>query len=352
MEQPLWIDSHQPSIDEIPQGDAREYLHEAVGSSLNLLVYGPRGVGKTAAVRALGERSHENPDSDFMVLNAADFFNRSKKEIREDPRFSNFLQGQTEFSKQYRQSGGKSNKYKRNWSKRDMLSHVLKELAGYESTSGTYKTIVIDNAEAMRGDFQQALRRIMEEHHETTQFILVTRSSSGIIPAIQSRCSPLPMQSPSEDDITRILSVIADGEEVEYTNDGLAFIAGFSEKNLRKAILSLQTVASKTDCVTGETAAEELQDVGVSDVIETMLDHAEDGSIKDGRKEIDSLLITEGLEGEEILREIVETVQYRYEEGVVMELTEHAAQVNADMLDGSNERVHLTNFLTEVSQNA
>lgn len=349
MEQPLWTEKHRPTVSDIPQPDAREYLEQASGSALNLLVYGPRGVGKTAAVRALGEASHDNPDADLMIVNAADFFNRTKKEIRNDDRFGHFLQGQTEFSKQYRQSGDKSNKYKRKWSKRDMLSHVLKELAGYESSGSEYKTIVIDNAEAMRGDFQQALRRIIEKHHETTQFILIARSSSGIIPAIQSRCSPLPMESPRQEAVVDILETIADEEEVEYIDDGLEFIAGYSEQNIRKAILSLQTVAGKSDQVTAETAASELQDIGVAGEIEDALEAAENDDIKEGRKTIDSLLIDEGMEGDEVLRRLVEQTQYRYPEELCIPLTEKAADIDMDLSNGSNARVHLTNYLTEVA---
>lgn len=344
----LWADKHRPTLSELPHEHISEYFSDVVGIKINLLVHGPRGVGKTAAVRALGDESHANPDSDFIIVNASDFFNRSKKEIRGDSRFGHFLRGQTEFSKQYRSGSGKSKKYKRNWSKRDMLCHVLKELAGYESTGGEYKTIVIDNAESMREDFQQALRRIMETNHKTTQFILVSRSASGIIPALQSRCTGVQIPSPNVEQVTSVLRGIADAEEVEYSENGLQFIAGYGDADLRRSVMGLQTVASKTEKVTPETASDVLGGIGVQEKVDEALTAAENSELKDARKAVDSLLVDEGLDGEEVLGKFMEQVQTRYDKSVCLDLVEIGADVNMQLRNGSNDRVHLTNFLTEV----
>jgi len=312
MEQPLWTEKYRPSVSDIPQDDAREYLEEASDSALNLLVYGPRGAGKTAGVKAMTDVAHEDPDNDVMTINASDFFDLTKKELVNDPRFGRFI----------------TNKRKRNTSKAGLMNHVLKELTGHQAVSGTYKTLIIDNAEAMRGDFQQALRRVMEQHHEATQFILIARTSSGIIPAIQSRCSQLPMEAPSFTDVVEILEGIAEAEEVEYTESGLKFITGYSEQNIRQAVLALQTVASKTDKITDEAAAEELQDVGVAGEIEDAMEAAENDDMKAARKIVDSLLIDEGMDGEEVLRLLVERAQYRYPEDLSVDLVEEGARVD------------------------
>lgn len=350
MDEPLWTEKHRPHINDLPQPTVREYLEAAVGESFNLLLCGPRGAGKTAAARAYGDASHDNPDSDFMIINVADVFNRSKSDIRDDPRFAPFLQGQTPNSKQYRQSSGSSNKYKRRWSKRAMLAHVLKEIASYSTESSDHQTIVLDNAEAMRGDFQQALRRIMEQNHATTQFIIVTRSASTVIPALQSRCSLVPMESPSVGDIQSILRGVADEEDVEYDDEGLEFISGYSNKNIRTAVLALQTVASHADTINGDTAATHLQNVGVQEQITQALNAAENDNLSDARSIIDTLLVDEGMQGREILRRLAEQTQYRYDEPESRSLIEHAADTDMDLIAGSSDRVHLTNYLTTVAR--
>ena len=81
MDDPLWIDTHAPSLADIPQADVRDRLQEAVDEPVNLVVYGPEGAGKTAAVRALAEEAHADPDNDLVELNVADFFGMTKKEV-------------------------------------------------------------------------------------------------------------------------------------------------------------------------------------------------------------------------------------------------------------------------------
>jgi replication factor C small subunit len=190
MESPLWTETHRPALAELPQDDLREYLQRAVDEPMNLLLQGPAGAGKSAAVRALADAAHDDPDNDLVVVNVADFFDRTKTEIRNDPRFEHFLAGKSDLNK------------------RDMLNHVLREVASYAPASGGYKTLVLDNAESVREDFQQALRRVMERYHGTTQFVLTTRQPTKLIPPIRSRCFPVPVRAPTADEIEDVLARI------------------------------------------------------------------------------------------------------------------------------------------------
>ena len=348
MNDPLWCEKHRPDIDGVLQDNVREYLNEIKGKKMNLLVHGPKGVGKTAVARALCDASHENTDADVHVLNVADFFDRSKSDIRDDPRFEQFLQGQTEFSKQYRRSGDESNKYKRNWSKREMLTHVLKEMVSYESSTSEYKTVVLDNAEKMREDLQQSLRRVIEDYHQTTQFIIVSRSVSGIIPAIRSRLKPIRMRSPRDEDVIGVLESICREEDVSFTDEGLDVIVGRSNGDIREAIMTLQSVASNIEVVDDEGVISELNDVGVGEVIEDIVAAGEDGDISGARDDIDTLLIDEGLSGVTVLKELTRVINSKFDGETAADLVSIAARVDMDIREGANERVHLTNFVTEL----
>ena len=334
MDDPLWIDTHAPSLADIPQADVRDRLQEAVDEPVNLVVYGPEGAGKTAAVRALAEEAHADPDNDLVELNVADFFGMTKKEVSEDPRFAPFI----------------SSKRRRNSSKADLINHVLKESASYAPVSGEYNTILLDNAEAIREDFQQALRRVMERHHEATQFIIGTRQPSKLIPPIHSRCFPVSMRAPTPEEIVAVLRDIVEAEGVDHDDDGLEFVAGYADGNLRKAVLGAQTTAEQAGEVTMNAAYETLGEVGSDDAVESMLDDAEAGEFTNARKTLDDLLVDEGMDGEEVLRDLLRVGRSRYSGGDLAELHVLAGDVEFDLTQGNSDRIQLGRLLAELGR--
>lgn len=333
MQQSLWTERHAPTLEEIPQAETRDKLERAIDEPMNLVVQGPPGVGKTAAVRALAERTHEDPENDLIEINVADFFDRSKKEIKNDPRFAAFLTGRSRMAK------------------RDMINRVLKESAAYAPVSGTFKTIVLDNAEAIREDFQQALRRVMEQHHRTTQFVVTTRQPTKLIPPIRSRCFPVPLRAPTTDEIIEVLSRICNAEEVDYSDDGLEFTASAAAGNLRQAVLSTQTTAVKEGEVTMSAAYETLGDVGHDDQLQEALTAAESGDLSDARGILDDLLSDEGYDGPSLLRELLEAARTGSSDPRdVTRLHTLAGQVDLDLTEGSDDRLHLTHLLAAWAQ--
>jgi replication factor C small subunit len=295
-------------------------------------VFGPRGVGKTAAVRALAEETHDDPDNDFVVLNVADFFDRTKKEIRNDERFGGFLEGRSSLSK------------------RDMISHVLKEQASYQPISGDYRTILLDNAEAIREDFQQSLRRVMEKHHEATQFVIATRQPSKLIAPIESRCFPVPMPTPTHEQTVDVLERIVTREGVEHDADGLEYVAGYGDGNLRKAILGAQTAAEDAGAVTMEAAYDALGDVGMRDELESIIAAAEAGDFEDARGDLDELLYEEGHDGEEILSELLAAARSRWSGDELARVHALAGEIEFELAEGTSDRVHLGRMLAELDR--
>ncbi len=332
MNAPLWTETHAPSLDELPQPAVRDALDRALSEPMNLVVHGPKGSGKTAAVRALTDETHENPDADRIEINVADFFDNTKKEIANDPRFSSFID-----SKRRRES-----------SKADLINHVLKESASYAPVSGSYKTVVLDNAEGMREDFQQALRRVMEQYYETTQFVIITRQPSALISPIRSRCFPVPVRAPTQDELVSVLETIVTREAVEYEADGLEYIAGAAGGDLREAILGAQTTAEQEGEITMNTAYETLSSVGTDERIQELITDAEAGNFTDARSTLDELLVDEGYSGDEVLESILDVARSRYSGQELAAVHRLAGEVDMNLHEGTNDRIHLSSLLAQL----
>jgi replication factor C small subunit len=333
MEGPLWTERHAPDLADLPQAEVRDHFERALAEPMNLVVHGPEGSGKTAAVRALTRAAHDNPDADRIEINVADFFDSTKKEIAEDPRFSRFI----------------DSKRRRNSSKADLINHVLKESASYSPATGEYKTVVLDNAEAMREDFQQALRRVMEQYYEASQFVITTRQPSALISPIRSRCFPIPVRSPTQNEIIGVLEYIADAEGAEYDAEGLEYIAGAASGDLRQAILNAQTTAEQEGEITMNAAYETLSAVGIDERIQEMIADAEAGEFTDARSTLDELLVDEGYSGGEVLEDILDVARSRYSGSELAELHRLAGEIDLDLHEGTNDRLHVSHLLATLA---
>ncbi|ESS06565.1 MAG: replication factor C small subunit [uncultured archaeon A07HB70] len=328
MDGPLWTERHAPDLADLPQAEVRDRLARARTEPMNLVVHGPSGAGKTAAVRAFARETHDDPDNDLFELNVADFFDRTKKQIREDPRFAPFLAGRSRMAK------------------RDMVNHVLKEVAGYAPVSGSYKTVLLDNAEAIREDFQQALRRVMERNHRTTQFVIATRQPSKLIPPIRSRCFPVPVRAPTTDETIAALRRVCEAEAVSYDDDGLAFVAGYADGDLRKAVLGAQAAAADADEVTMTAAHAALESVGRDDALRGVLVDARAGEFDDAHSAVEDLL-EDGFDGQGLLRALLRVARTEYDGAELARLHRLAGETDLDLATGTDDALHLAHLLAE-----
>eukprot|EP00761_Pharyngomonas_kirbyi_P013483 gb/GECH01013512.1/.p1 GENE.gb/GECH01013512.1/~~gb/GECH01013512.1/.p1 ORF type:complete len:332 (+),score=75.60 gb/GECH01013512.1/:1-996(+) len=117
---------------------------------------------------------------------------------------------------------------------------------------GRHKIIILDEADSMTKEAQQALRRIMEMYSNTTRFVLACNLSSKIIEPIQSRCAVLRFQRLTDLQVLRRVQQVIKKENVSHTQDGLEALLFISEGDLRNALNALQATCSGFDVVNSD----------------------------------------------------------------------------------------------------
>ncbi|CBY21333.1 unnamed protein product [Oikopleura dioica] len=124
---------------------------------------------------------------------------------------------------------------------RIVIQELVKGIAGGQSLNNDkqkqFKVIVITEANRLTKDAQHGLRRTMEKYMSTCRMILLSESTSKLIPALRSRCLGIRVQAPSTEEVKQCLMQACEIERFEMTDEQINRIVKLSDRNLRKALL-------------------------------------------------------------------------------------------------------------------
>lgn len=199
----------------------------------------------------------------------------------------------------------------------DIIRNKVKNFARTKTISKVgYRIIILDEADALTTEAQQALRRTMETYANISRFILVCNWSSKIIEPIQSRCAVFRFRTLNENDQMKFLDQIVKGEKLKIDDAGKATIIYLAEGDLRKVSNLLQASAALKRKITKEIVYN-IASKARPDEVKTMIEITLKGQFGDARKMLYDMLLKQGLSGEDVIREIHKQI-YK------LDLTEHA----------------------------
>jgi len=168
---------------------------------LNLLFYGPPGVGKTTIALSLAKHLYGDKYPEYTLeLNASD--ERGIKMVRE------------------------------------RIKTFAKLLC--DSSIFPFKLIILDEADALTNDSQYALRRIIDDYSHSTRFIIICNYLNKLINPIISRFRSFQFKQISLDSANVILQKIIRKEKLEITQEQISKIYDVTGGDLRKIITQLQ----------------------------------------------------------------------------------------------------------------
>lgn len=209
-----WVEKYRPKrLEElVAHEDIVNIITKLIDSDNlpHLLLYGPPGTGKTSTIVAAAKRMYGSKAYSSMTLelNASD-----ARGI-------------------------------------DVVRNQIKEFAGTRQLfSKGVKLIILDEADAMTSDAQNALRRIIEKYTKNARFCLICNYVSKIIPALQSRCTRFRFAPLSREQIRDRLIHVADQEKVNYTKLGIEAILSLSGGDMRRVLNLLQSTAMSSEKV-------------------------------------------------------------------------------------------------------
>jgi len=213
-----------------------------------------------------------------------------------------------------------------------------------------FKLLILDEADNMTGDAQQALRRTMERFTETARFILIANYSGKIIEPIQSRCAPFRFTHLLREDTLNRLRQICEKENVKVLDDGMDAILEVGEGDLRRATNALQASASLGKPIDAETVYSVIGRASPADVRE-MIALAMKGDFIGAREKLREMILKYGVAGSDIIKQIhIEIFRLEIPERWKIKLADVVGEADFRLVQGADEEVQLSALLARLTE--
>jgi replication factor C small subunit len=231
----------------------------------------------------------------------------------------------------------------------DIIRGKVKDFARTKSIGDVnFRIVLLDEADALTQEAQQALRRTMETFTSVSRFILIGNFSSKIIEPIQSRCAVFRFKSLNDADIKKFIMRIVEGEKLKISDDAVQAIIYLSEGDLRKVANLLQSSASLSEKIT-EDVVYNIASQAKPDDVKVMLENALKGKFEDARKNLQNMLLRQGLAGSDVIKEIHRQI-YSLDgisEEKKVHLIEKIGECEFRLSEGSSDLIQLEALLAQ-----
>ncbi|MFZ8830404.1 MAG: replication factor C small subunit, partial [Candidatus Aenigmatarchaeota archaeon] len=228
----------------------------------------------------------------------------------------------------------------------DVIRGQVKEFARTVAIGDVpFKLIILDEADAMTSDAQQALRRMMEMYASVSRFILICNYSSKIIEPIQSRCAVFRFKALDDEHVEEYVRRIVEGEKLKITEDGIKAVVRIAEGDLRRTANILQIASALKEKIT-EDVVYEAASLAKPQEVKQMLELALNGKFIEARKMLEEMIIKKGLAGSDIIAEIHRQIpSLNIDDRAKVELIEKCGEVDFRISEGANELIQLESLL-------
>ena len=180
-----------------------------------------------------------------------------------------------------------------NASRDNGVDFIKTRVEGFVSTMpfGTFKVVLLDEADYLTHNAQAIMRGLMETYQESARFILTCNLPHKIIPALHSRCQGFHIDKSDITEFTARAATILVTENIEFDLDTLDSYVKATYPDLRKCLNLLQPNSKS-----GKLNAPGENDRGIKDWKLDAVGLFKSGKILDARKVICSNAAGEDME--------------------------------------------------------
>ena len=129
-----------------------------------------------------------------------------------------------------------------NASRENSVDIIRDKITGFVQTMpfGTFKVVLLDEADYISPNGQAALRGVMETYHASARFILTCNYPNRVIPALHSRCQGFHIERVDVTEFTARVATVLVTESVEFDLDTLDTYVKATYPDLRKCLNTCQ----------------------------------------------------------------------------------------------------------------
>ena len=208
-----WIEKYRPTVLEeiLDHVQIIKSIQKMIadGKLQHMLFFGPPGSGKTSVIVAAAKQLYGDAFS-YMVLELNASSGRGIDVVRE--KILKFVSTDTVFHNQFNKTSKK-----------------------------LPKLVILDEADGVTIDAQNALRIIIEKYTHNARFCLICNCIAKISYAIQSRCTKLKFTPIAEKYMREKIKNVCLAENISVTEDGVTTIINKSDGDFRFILNTLQS---------------------------------------------------------------------------------------------------------------
>ncbi len=310
----IWTEKYRPvNFEEIKGQENIVKRIKALVETKNIphmLFGGPAGVGKTTLAIVVAKQLHkENWRNNFLELNASD------------------------------QRG---------------IDTIRINVKDFAKTMGMHseipKIILLDEADALTKEAQQALRRTMETYSNSCRFILSANTPSKIIDPIKSRCAIFKFKPLKKEEIKEIIKNIAAKEKLKIDNETIDLLYSHCNGDVRQLQNILQSTSALSKEINQDLLGDFIKTIETKEIRE-VLEAALNKNFLEARKKLLNVMLENGLSGLDIIKQIQrEVMNMGIEDEKKLNIIEKCGDTEFRLVEGSDDYIQLEALLAFIAK--